>query len=465
MSVSAELGLGAALTAVFWGHIAAAILDGFGAYTGEPWPFLVSGMGFVWGYGLARVAKEGPFSSRKGLILAGWLSPIMASGIVQTLVWLKPEILPWDIALSARGPMYMILWALCSVQGINRVRLYKLVTSQRNSLLGTLLLALLASLKVSDRVNLAAGALLFALVSTLDISMVRQSRVLRPVQSGRRRYWTAGGLGFLTLVLAIAALVSMGFPGTVSLIGRFLAEAWNLLSILVIYIAVPIGLIAEWIVIRLRQLLNLEPAETQEFPPLGRDMFERLQEEGKPAELPPWAYAILIGAAIAAVLWLIWRFALKRGTSDKQSSLLKETRTSLLGRETFGDWAKSAMGQIQARIRAGLAHTLGAILPGRPRNIQELYSRSLEALGRHGVPRKQSQTPLEHAKGIPDQVTTEDGRQAFNYITELFCRCHYSNRQPDMAEWEKAVEAYSVLIQSETFRMQPPVPDYTVSRK
>ena len=62
MSVSAELGLGAALTAVFWGHIAAAILDGFGAYTGEPWPFLVSGMGFVWGYGLARVAKEGPFS-------------------------------------------------------------------------------------------------------------------------------------------------------------------------------------------------------------------------------------------------------------------------------------------------------------------------------------------------------------------------------------------------------------------
>lgn len=359
----------------------------------------------------------------------------------------------------------MILWALCSVQGINRVRLYKLVTSQRNSLLGTLLLALLASLKVSDRVNLAAGALLFALVSTLDISMVRQSEVLRPVQSGRRRYWTAGGLGFLTLVLAIAALVSMGFPGTVSLIGRFLAEAWNLLSILVIYIAVPIGLIAEWIVIRLRQLLNLEPAETQEFPPLGRDMFERLQEEGKPAELPPWAYAILIGAAIAAVLWLIWRFALKRGTSDKQSSLLKETRTSLLGRETFGDWAKSAMGQIQARIRAGLAHTLGAILPGRPRNIQELYSRSLEALGRHGVPRKQSQTPLEHAKGIPDQVTTEDGRQAFNYITELFCRCHYSNRQPDMAEWEKAVEAYSVLIQSETFRMQPPGPDYTVSRK
>lgn len=455
MSVLADLGLGTVLTAVFWGYISTALLDVFKVYTGSPLPFIAGGLGFLWGYGLEHLAKQASPHRKNGLILAGWLAPVLVSGTLQAIVWLKPEVLPWNINISEQAPIYLVLWALCSVQGINRARSYKLATSQRNSLLGTLALALLASFKLSQTVNLATGALFFALVSTLDIALVRQGEVLRTVQSGQRRYWTAGGVGFLALILATAAFVSVGVPGTVSLIRNILAKAWSLISALIIYAAIPIGWLAEWLVMRLRQMLNLDPHETQELPPFRRHVLEQLQEEGSLAELPPWAYAILIGTTVAAVLWLIWRFVLKRGAAEKQDSQLKETRTSLLEKEALRDWAKNAMDEILSRMKANVTRTIGAILPGKPRNIQELYSRSLEVLGRQVFPRKESDTPLEYLEDILEHVPTDEGRMAFDYITELFCRCHYSNKQPDTSEWEKAVYAYSVLIQPETFRLQP----------
>jgi len=53
-------------------------------------------------------------------------------------------------------------------------------------------------------------------------------------------------------------------------------------------------------------------------------------------------------------------------------------------------------------------------------------------------------------KHVPSQA----GREAFSYITELFCRCHYSGKPPQASEWEKAVHAYSVLTQAETLHLE-----------
>lgn len=459
MSGLSDLGLGAALTAVFWGYICAAFLDAFEMYTGTPWAFIISGLGFVWGYALEHLTKRTDSHQKNKLVLLGWLLPIAISGAAQTFLWLKPADLPWDITLSPQAPLYLLLWSLCSVHGINRGRSTDLATSQRNSLLGTLALAFLASLKLSDNVSLATGTLVFALISTLDIASVRQHEVLQAVQSRQRRYWTVGGAGFLALVLFVAAFASMGVPGAVAWIAHIASKLWSLVSAVIIYMAIPIAWIAEWAVMHLRRKLDLESPETQALPPFRRQMLEQLQEEGSLAQLPTWAHAVLVGATIIAALWLIWRCVLKRGTLKHQDSHLQETRTSLLEREAFRNWAKSSVDEILARMKANVTKALDAILPGKPKTVQELYFQSLEVVGKRVFPRRRNETPLEYLEHILEHVPSEEGRDALSYITELFCRCHYSNKQPQQSEWNKAVDAYSVLIQPETLRLQPPDTD------
>jgi len=455
LSVLADLLLGTGLTAVFWGYVCAAFLEAFGIAGTTPWVFIASGVSFAWGYGLDRLTRKADPGHRNHLVLLGWLSPIVTSGIFLVIVWLKPGGLSWDITISAEVPLYLLLWALCSVQGINRARSSSLVISQHNALAGTLILALVASFRVSRSVNLASGALIFALLSTLDVALVRQRQVLSTVHPGQRRYWAAGGAGFLALALTIAAFASMGVPGAVSFISQVVSRVWDIISTIIIYMVIPIAWIAEWLVMRLRERLQLNTRESQGIPPLRKQLLEQLEEQASElVQLPPWAHAVLTGLAVAAALWLIWRFVLKRGPLKPQESQLKETRTSLLEKDAFREWAKSSMDEMLARVRSGVTKALGSILSNEPRTIQELYMRSLELLSKRVHPREQSQTPLEYLGSILKHVPSQAGREAFSYITELFCRCHYSGKPPQASEWEKAVHAYSVLTQAETLHLE-----------
>lgn len=456
MSVLAELSLGVALAAIFWGHMAAALLNALGIWVGTQYAFVVSGLSFLWGYTLDRATRQTPPVHQHRLVLAGWILPVFLFGILLAATWAGPRVFPWGITVSTEAGVYLVLWAICSVQGINRARTTNLSTLQRNSLLGTLILAVIASFQQGNRLSLATGALVFALVSSLNIALLRQRKVLGTIEPEQRRYWMSGGVVFLALILALAAFASMGGPGAASWVWQFVKKAWSLIGILFIYVSIPVAWVAEWIVVRLRQIMNWDPPEMQEAQPFLNQALERLQEEGGLSETPLWAHVILVVAALTVVLWLIWRFLLKHEARRKQDSPLAETRMSLLEKGAFRDWAESSTNEFASRMRDNMAKFLYAIQPNRPKTIQELYFYSLEVIGKRVFPREQNETPFEYLDDILEHVSCEEGRQAFDYITALFCKCYYSHCQPQPSEWEKAVHAYWVLTQPETLRLQPP---------
>ncbi len=464
MSALVKILLGLALETVFWSSISLTLLIRLGVKPGTHIAYVISALGFLWGYTLSRFLQNGPSARRKKLLLPGWLLPICLFGMLLVSTCTNPRVLPWGIMVSSEAGVYLVLWAICSVQGINRAQATTLHTLQKHSLLGTLVLTGLACFQPANRLDLATSALYFALICSVYIAFLRQDEIFKNTGSKDRNYWIAGGVLFLLAILALSAFASMGGPGAALWALKLIRKTWALFGKLIIYAFAPLGKAAEWLVVSIRKLIKQRPQNGHQAEPSFSDMLEAFNETNQPLEMPSWIQWAFSIAALSLVLWLIWRFLLKRETRHKQDLSYTEARINLLEKGAFTEWAESSLNQIASRVNTTVSRFLHSIKRNKPETVGELYICSLNLLSAQVIPFKQSKTPFEYLNEVKEHIPGEEGHLAFDYITTLFCGCHYSNRQPNTLEWEKALHAYWILTQPETLHLEAPGNDRPVNK-
>ncbi len=450
MSALESIILGLTSEAVFWGSISAALLWANGIRLGTWVVYAVCALSYLWGYRLGRSSPD--FLGRRMCVFAVWFAPVLLLAFLLASTLVSPRILPWGMVMAMEAAVYMGLWALCSARGYNWARGRELHVAQRESVFGTVILAALASFWGVHKLNLASSALAFALLSSVNISATRRREVLGAAQSDHGMSWVAGGGVFLAVGLMAAALVSMGGAGAAAWVWGWIMKAFLLLGTLVIYALSPVGKLAEWVILWLRQFMNWKPPDTAKGESLFDEMLEALRENQVLAKAPPWVSWVLAVSVVAVLVWLIWRLCFRADMKRQKDVSYAETRTSLLEKGTLRNWVEESLEGVTSGLRKAVSGLIDSLALGPPGTLSELYLRTLKIVSSRVIPRELGMTPFEYLELALEHVSHPEGRSALQYITGIFCDCYYSGRAPMDAEWKDALEAYRILARPDTLR-------------
>lgn len=452
MSALEGITLGLTFEAVFWGSLSVAFLWASGIRLGTRVVYVVCALGYLWGY---RLGRSGPdFLRQRKRIFALWFAPVLIPALLLAMTLERPRVLPWGMVTATEAAVYTALWALCSARGYNWARGRELYVVQRESVFGTVALAALASFQGANRLNLASSALALALLSSANICAMRRREVLGAAQGDHAVSWVAGGGFFLALGLMAAAFVSMGGAGAAAWVWGMLKKAYVLLGTLAIYVLTPVGKLAEWVILWLRQFVKWRPPETADGESLFDEMLEAFRENQVLAKAPAWVGWVLALSFVAVVVWLAWRLFFRKDTKGKKDVSYAETRTSLLEKGTLRDWAEESLEKVASRLRNSVSGLMNSLALGPPATLAELYLRTVRMVSSRAIPRELSMTPFEYLEIALEHILRPEGRSALQYITRVFCDCYYSGRAPLDAEWKEALEAYRVLTRHDIFEPQ-----------
>ncbi len=446
MTVLTDLFLGMMLTLVFWGNIFQIFFSRLET-TPEAHIYIIIVLSYLWGYSLNLLNNYSNAIRNIDMITIGWTFPIFVFGTTLSVIWIKPDLLPQCTISTTQILAYMMIWALCSIQGINRKRGANIQISQRNALGGTLILAVFAAFRQSIQPHLAASTFVFAFIALLNISWLHQQKTIIKTHSKHDRFWTASSTTFLAFALVLAILMSLKSQNVVSLATWIIKNLSELIALLVIYASIPIAWMAEWFVKRLKQLIKWAPIEALEFQPFLNRTIERIESEEKIVEIPKLVTGIIIAATITICLWLIWRFLLNKNLAKSHTTRMTETRESLLQKGTLRNLAQKFVNKFASYIKHNMSKFLQTRQLTDPENIHELYVYSLKAMSEKSIARRKNETPFEYLNGVSQNISCLNILKSFDYITKLFCRCSYSESEPHPSEWKRARQAYNSLIQ------------------
>lgn len=166
-----------------------------------------------------------------------------------------------------------------------------------------------------------------------------------------------------------------------------------------------------------------------------------------------WLILLITGLSILAIILLtIRKRKASRHLSHPETSTSIETTkvsASLLGEladffKRAGKWLWQAMLTLLRR-----RSDIGPVTVHRGElglSVRALYCRLLDWAARRGLPRKQSQTPLEYLKVLCQKFPGEDKELAF--ITDVYLQVRYGQRPVSDAEAEAVGQAWQKIVLS-----------------
>ena len=295
--------------------------------------------------------------------------------------------------------------------------------------------------------------LVFLAVTQLSIVRKRRIEVAGVNDHSSQKPWAVTAIALLALSVLLAGVASFG--------GSILGELANILTwlahpvmILLDYILIPVGYLAEMLTGFLKRFINPDALSLMEKLSEMSRQFEPEEAEETVKTLAPWvkwAFIAVVLCAFGAALWLV----ISRLTRMPETRPFKERRESLGGAESLKSWGQEVMRDTKAL----LAKTLSGLTEfgpiRKPKNVDELYAFTLRALERHGIHRNPSQTPFEYLAFARERITVPSCSDALASISRLFSRCHYSMKNPDTEEWRRATADYELITREDPDRPEP----------
>ena len=166
-----------------------------------------------------------------------------------------------------------------------------------------------------------------------------------------------------------------------------------------------------------------------------------------------WLILLITGLSILAIILLTIRKrkARRHLSHPETSTSIKTTKVSasLLGEladffKRAGKWLWQAMLTLLRRRSDTSPVTVHRGELGL--SVRALYCRLLDWAARRGLPRKQSQTPLEYLKVLCQKFPGEDKELAF--ITDVYLQVRYGQRPVSDAEVEAVGQAWQKIVLS-----------------
>ncbi|MBI3969409.1 MAG: DUF4129 domain-containing protein [Chloroflexi bacterium] len=337
---------------------------------------------------------------------------------------------------------------------------------------GALFGLFLVDLTVSARPPGSASPLVGAALVVLCSGLVGLplARVLDLAESPRHRAEPRLGVGGHWLVMLLAAVAILLVAALVltsvatferldTLLLALSRPLVTVLTIVLLIVAVPAGLLIELMVELIRSILRLEPLPP---PPPKSDngLLEELLRQAERSDPPQLLMAIIawtsLGLFAALVAYLIAR-AIRRNAAAATDDDVPELRDFVWSGLPWRDALRRRLHSLLDRLRRGT--TLRSRRTARAHRSawgpREIY-RELLALGaRLGRRRAVPETPHEYERALAELPSLAGGRAELRAITETYVQARYAADQPSPATVTTAREALHSL--TELSQRQPDV--------
>ena len=282
--------------------------------------------------------------------------------------------------------------------------------------------------RAGERISLAAMP--FFAAGLLTLALIQLRRAEEADAGFARGPWlpiVLGTVGGLAVVSALIGIFPLGlFYRLLTPVGML---ALRILDLVIYAIALPIGLLASFIISRLVNRNTEWPPEAARR--LATDNAERIQEQGERSALVAGLLVILkflfIVAVIAVVAYVLYRVFKHLRRPPRQRDELRETVEREGG---IGDDLNALWNGLLGRFRGALPHAREPDLPEGVRRVRRLYVDLLDDAEQRGAARPPPATPHEFA---PDLRRTY-GTPAPERLSERFASARYGMVEPTREE-------------------------------
>lgn len=253
-------------------------------------------------------------------------------------------------------------------------------------------------------------------VSLLAIALARMEEMENDVRYGPR--WA------ITLLVAVALVLFIGFGvlqvftlDTASTLLQLFSPLWVVMSGIIVLLAIPFGILAEWLVELLRPFFNNVSqlfSQLQQIFPQNQDVTKRIEESASMLTLlEPFLKILCVLVIVFAIGYWIARALNRRMTKIEDEQY---------AREAIDDKDDSEHARRATMAKRGAPRPRRRDLAAE--SIRRIYAALVARAADAGLPRRAAETPYEFLPRLQSQWRSET--DDLNVITEAYVQVHYA---------------------------------------